>query len=77
MWRLVGGAHNWIWGPLIRQAYVYKGGNGLYWVFVLGVVEEVLLAALVRGVPVEDIELSSAERGCRNLAVVVILKRAV
>lgn len=43
--------------PLEWQADVDEGANGLYAVIVLSMVEEVALAALIRRVPVEDVEV--------------------
>lgn len=44
-------------GPLEGQADVDEGCDGLDAIVVLGVVEEEALAALVRGMPLEDVKL--------------------
>lgn len=43
--------------PLERQADVDEGANSLHAVVVLSMVEEIALAALVRGVPVENVKV--------------------
>lgn len=52
-----GSVRNGVRCPLERQAYVDEGSNRLDAIVVLGVVEKVSLAALVRGMPLEDVEL--------------------
>ena len=44
-------------GALEGEVDVEEGGDGLHGAGVLGVVEEVALAGLVFGIPVEDVEL--------------------
>ena len=52
-----GSVHHGVRCPLERQAYVDEGGDGLDAIVVLSVVEKVSLAALVCGMPLEDVEL--------------------
>jgi hypothetical protein len=50
-------AARWILCPLERQTNVDEGGECLDETAVLCVIEKVLLAALVRWIPIEDVEI--------------------
>lgn len=52
-----GGTHDGIGRPLERETDVDQSGYDLHCVVMLGMVEEVSLAALVCRMPVEDVEL--------------------
>jgi hypothetical protein len=58
------GRLDWVGEPLEGEADVYQRAQGLGAGFVLGVVEEVALAALVGGVPVYDVEVGVCGQGC-------------
>lgn len=51
------GVHEGALGPLERETDVNKRAYGLHTIVVLGVVEEIPLAALVGGMPFEDIKV--------------------